>query len=128
LILDSSALVAIALDEADRGVLVTKINAAPSVAVSAPTLVDTGILLSARLGADCRELVLELVTAADAVVIAFGPGHWEEAIAAWWRFGSSRHPASLNLGDCIAYATARLAGEPLLAKGGDFSKTDIDLA
>jgi ribonuclease VapC len=128
LILDRSALVAIALDEAERDVLVAKINAAPSVAVSAATLVETGIVLSARLGADCRELVLELVTAADAVVIACGSGHWAQAIAAWWRFGKSRHPAGLDFGDCITYATARLAGEPLLAKGEDFAKTDIDLA
>jgi uncharacterized protein with PIN domain len=90
LILDRSALVAIALDEAERDVLVAKINAAPSVAC--------------------------------------GSGHWAQAIAAWWRFGKSRHPAGLDFGDCITYATARLAGEPLLAKGEDFAKTDIDLA
>lgn len=65
---------------------------------------------------------------ADAVVIEFGPRHWQEAVAAWWRFGRSRHPAGLNLGDCLAYAAARVAGESLLAKGDDFRQTDIDLA
>lgn len=128
MILDSSALVAIALDEPERDDFVSKINAADAVGVAAPTLVEAGIVLSARAGEDATELLAELVTAADAVVIEFGVGHWQEAVSAWWRYGKSRHPASLNFGDCLAYATARLAGEPLLAKGNDFPKTDIELA
>ena len=68
------------------------------------------------------------VVAADAVVVEFGTAHWEAAVSASWRFGKSRHPAALNLGDCIAYATARVADQPLLAKGHDFAKTDIELA
>jgi ribonuclease VapC len=49
-------------------------------------------------------------------------------VAAWWRFGKGRDPAGLNFGDCLAYAAARVAGQPLLAKGRDFVKTDIELA
>jgi ribonuclease VapC len=124
-ILDSSVLVAIALDEPERESLVAKINAAEMIAVAAPTLVETGIVLSARLGSDARDLVQDLINAAGAVVIDFGAAHWEVAISAWWRFGKSRHPAALNFGDCIAYATAQVAGQPLLAKGDDFAKTDI---
>lgn len=44
---------------------------------------------------------------------------------AWRRFGKSRHPAGLNLGDCASYALSRLLDEPLLFKGGDFRATDI---
>jgi ribonuclease VapC len=40
-------------------------------------------------------------------------------------FGKGRHPARLNFGDCFAYALAKITGEPLLFKGGDFRKTDI---
>jgi len=127
-ILDSSALVAIALDEPERPELVAKINAAPTIAVAAPTLVEAGIVLSARTGEDATALLAELIGVSDAVVIDFGPRHWQEAVAAWRRFGRSRHPAGLNLGDCLAYAVARVAGEPLLAKGDDFRQTDIDLA
>jgi ribonuclease VapC len=47
---------------------------------------------------------------------------------AWLRFGKGRHPAALNFGDCLAYATARLAGRPLLCKGDGFAKTDLALA
>ena len=106
MILDSSALVAIALDEPEREALLAKIDVAESVAVAAPTLVE----------------------AADAIVIEFGVGHWETALSAWWEYGKGRHPAGLNLGDCMAYAAARIAGEPLLAIGDDFGQTDIELA
>lgn len=128
MILDSSALVAIALDEPEGDAFVAKINAADAVGVAAPSLVEAGIVLSARVGEDAGEVLAELVAASDAVVIEFGAGHWQEAVSAWWRYGRSRHPAGLNFGDCLAYATARLAGEPLLAKGDDFPKTDIQLA
>jgi ribonuclease VapC len=127
-ILDTSALIAIALDEPEREMLVAKINAADSVAVGAPTLVEAGIVLSARTGQDASAVLLELLAAADAVVIDFGQRHRRAAVAAWGRFGKGRHPAGLNFGDCFTYATALIAGEPLLAKGDDFTLTDITLA
>jgi ribonuclease VapC len=127
-ILDASALVAIALDEPERGILVAKVNAADSVAVGAPTVVEAGIVLSARAGQDASAVLVELLAAADAVVIEFGQRHWRVAVSAWERFGKGRHPAGLNFGDCLAYATALVAGEPLLAKGDDFTQTDIPLA
>lgn len=105
-----------------------RINAADVVGVAAPTLVEAGIVLSARIGEDASEVLAELVAASDAVVIEFGAAHWREAVSAWWRFGRSRHPAGLNFGDCLAYATSRLTGEPLLAKGDDVARTDIQLA
>ena len=128
MILDSSAIVAIALDEPEREAFIDKINRAESVAVASPTLVETGIVLSSRIGTDCTALLNDLMDVADAVVIEFGAAHWETAIGAWVRFGKNRHPAALNFGDCLAYATAAVAGEPLLSKGEDFAKTDIDLA
>jgi len=44
------------------------------------------------------------------------------------RFGKGRHPASLNFGDCFSYALAHARDEPLLYKGEDFSKTDLESA
>jgi ribonuclease VapC len=127
-ILDASVLVAIALDEPEREVLVARINGAETVGVAAPTLVEAGIVLSARTGQDASQVLAEVIAAADGVVIDFGPLHWREAVSAWWRFGKGRHPAGLNFGDCLAYATAAIANEPLLAKGQDFPQTDIPLA
>ena len=52
----------------------------------------------------------------------------DQARRAWRRFGKGRHPAGLNLGDCFSYALSVLTQEPLLFKGDDFSKTDIEAA
>lgn len=47
---------------------------------------------------------------------------------AWRRFGKGRHPASLNMGDCAAYALSRLTGQALLCVGDNFARTDIPIA
>ncbi len=57
---------------------------------------------------------------------AFAPEHVELATDAFRRFGKGRHPAGLNFGDCFAYALARATGQPLLFKGDDFARTDIE--
>lgn len=54
--------------------------------------------------------------------------HLEIARVAWRRYGKGNHPAALNFGDCFAYALAKTEGEPLLFKGEDFSRTDIEAA
>ena len=61
----------------------------------------------------------------EVVSVPFERRHWRAAQDAFVRFGKSRHPAGLNLGDCMSYATASVAGEPLLFTGNDFARTDI---
>ena len=58
--------------------------------------------------------------------VPFGEIHWREAMDAYRRFGKGRHPAALNFGDCMTYAVAKLAGEPLLFTGNDFELTDLE--
>ncbi len=128
MILDSSAIVAILLDEPERTHLLDKIDAADVVGVGAPTLVEAGVVLSARLGRDASAIVDRFVATIDAEVVPFSAAHWREALAAWSRFGRARHPAALDFGDCLAYAVARVAQRPLLAKGHDFPQTDLELA
>lgn len=127
MILDSSAIVAIALQEVGYEPVLAAIAGAESVAVGAPTLVEASIVLSARLDRDARPLVSRLREEAGWSVIAFDEVHWSLALDAWLRFGRGRHDAQLNFGDCLAYATARLAREPLLCLGDDFTRTDLDL-
>ena len=64
----------------------------------------------------------------EVAVIPFDADHAAAAIRAWERFGRWRHPAALNLGDCITYAAARVAGLPIVATGEDFARTDATLA
>ena len=54
--------------------------------------------------------------------------HLEAARRAWRRFGKGNHPAALNFGDCFAYALAKVENEPLLFKGNDFTRTDVEAA
>ena len=128
MILDASAIVAIVLRERDRDELLDKLESASTAGVGAPTLAETAIVLASRLGDETPVDLARFVERAGLVVIAFGQLHWWTAAEAWLRFGKGRHPAALNFGDCLAYATAQVAAEPLLCRGDDFSKTDLALA
>jgi ribonuclease VapC len=127
-VLDSSALVAVILLEPNHAELLAKIETAPGVAIGAPTLVETLIVLTARLRGEPTLALKELLRAAEAEVIPFSEDHSRVALQAYLRFGKGRHPAALNFGDCLSYATASVARQPLLFVGGDFSRTDIRIA
>lgn len=58
-------------------------------------------------------------------MVPFGEDHWRQAAEAYARFGRGRHKAALNFGDCLSYAVARLADQPLLCVGDDFARTDL---
>jgi ribonuclease VapC len=128
LILDTSAILAIVFQETEQDDFLHKIGGAPMVGVGAPTLVETTIVTAARLGEQAHRLISAMVDRAGIVVISFDAPHPQLASEAWLRFGKGRHPAALNFGDCMAYATARLARQPLLCKGDGFSQTDLALA
>ena len=128
MIIDTSAIVSILLKEPEHAHLVDLLVVDPRPAVSSATLVETGIVLSARLKEDARGLLARFLREAGIDVVPFGESHYSAAVDAWLRFGKGRHPAALNFGDCLSYATASLAGEPLLCLGDDFSKTDLELA
>ena len=90
--------------------LVEALGGASRAGVGAPTLTETGIVLSHRLRVDARGLLARFVQTAGVEVVPFGEAHFAAAVEAWWRFGKGRHAASLNFGDCLSYAVARLAG------------------
>lgn len=85
-------------------------------------------MLTSQLGDQGPRQLARIVERANLVVISFDAPHWQVAAEAWLRFGRGRHEAALNFGDCLAYATARLAGQPMLCKGENFSKTDLAVA
>lgn len=128
MILDSSAIVAVVFQEPGHEELLEKVLAAGEVAIGAPTLAETAIVVSARLGTDARPLLTRLLREGAIETLPFGEAQSGVAVGAWLRYGRGRHPAGLNFGDCLAYATARVAGRPLLCVGDDFSKTDLALA
>ena len=125
MVLDSSAIVAIHLKESGFERLIEAIDRAEVVVVGVPTLLETTMVLTARLGQDARPLIFAFLRRLEAEVTAFHEEHLDAAITAFLRFGRGRHPAALNFGDCMAYAVASVAGMPLLFTGDDFSRTDI---
>jgi ribonuclease VapC len=127
-ILDSSAVVAIMLREPDCERLLAQMRDAPRLGIGAATLLEAGIVVSARLADDARGLLARLLLESGIVVLPVTDAHFGVAMEAWLRYGRGRHPAALNFGDCLAYAASVVAGEPLLAVGNDFPQTDCELA
>lgn len=128
MILDTSAIVAILLQEPSCASLCAKLGQAPAVAVGTTTLLEAAIVLSARLGRDAQGILARFLQETEGTAISFDEAHYSAAHQAWLRFGKGRHPAALNFGDCATYATALLSGEPLLCTGDDFARTDLPLA
>ena len=128
MILDTSAVVAIALREPGFEELLTKLLGDSRAGVGVPTLTETAIVLSARLGRDARGLLARFLQEGSIATVPFGDAHYGVAVEAWLRYGKGRHSAALNFGDCMSYATAKLSAQPLLCSGDDFSKTDLTLA
>ena len=127
MVLDSSALVAIILDEPESRQLTSKIDDAESVMIGAPTLFETAMVLQ-REGGDSVVRMTGYLRSIGVKIIPFGEPHYEVSLRAFIRFGKGRHPARLNILDCMSYAIAAVAGLPLLYVGDDFSKTDIEAA
>jgi ribonuclease VapC len=125
LIVDTSMLLAIVFRDAGYEALLEQLASAEALAASAPTLAETGIMLTARLGAGADGLLERLLDEFGIQEIPFGELHWREAVEAFRTYGKGRHAAALNFGDCMTYATAKLAGEPLLFTGDDFAQTDL---
>ena len=128
LILDSSAIVAVMLQEPGFEFILERIGIADNIGVGTPTAVEAAIVLSARLGRDARPRLFQFLREAEAELIPFGAEHLDAAVDAFLRYGKGRHPAGLNFGDCLAYAISRMSGVPLLFTGSDFRKTDIPVA
>ena len=126
MVIDTSALLAIFLAEPERKQFLKLITEAETRLISVANALETGIVLEARRGeAAGREFDLFL-NHARVEMVAVDTEQVEVARAAWRRYGKGRHPAALNFGDCFAYALAKVLGEPLLAKGDDFLRTDVE--
>lgn len=125
MVLDTSALLAVLLNEPGASEFRFAIEADPVRFVSATSVVEAGIVIEARVGeAGGREFDL-LLHKASIQIVAVDGEQAELARHAYRTFGKGRHTAGLNYGDCFSYALARSTGEPLLFKGEDFSHTDI---
>lgn len=125
MVIDTSAIVAIALNEDDAADIERLIVDDPIRLISAATVLEATMVIETRLGdAGGREFDLWLVKI-GAEIVAVDAVQADAARRAWRRYGKGRHAASLNYGDCFSYALAITSNEPLLFKGEDFAKTDV---
>lgn len=128
MIVDSSALLAICFEEAERETFTDAILAADNPKIGAPNLIEAIMVVEAR-GGEAAGRELDVITAnLGLAIVALDAGHVAAAREAFRRFGKGRHRAALNFGDCCAYGLARSLDLPLLFKGNDFALTDIKRA
>jgi ribonuclease VapC len=126
MVIDTSALVAIALFEPSRPALLAAMRSATTRALCSVSLLEAGIVLRARMGAQSIPSLYELVEETGCEIVPFDVPQAKAAIAAFGRFGKGMsHRAQLNFGDCAVYALAALRGEPVLATGSNFRATDL---
>ena len=128
MIVDSSAILAVLCGEPDAARYETAIAEALNCRMSVANLLEVFIVVESRGGAAAGHECDAFLEEAGIESVPVTSEHAEVARRAWRRFGKGNHPAGLNFGDCFAYALARTSGEPLLFKGEDFTRTDIEAA
>jgi ribonuclease VapC len=124
IVVDSSAIVAMLLGEADAAVFGRALAVADEVRMSAVTDYELRTVLG-QYGAALVERYEDLVDEVGIVVVDFGRSRSMQSYEAYRLFGKGNHPAGLNMVDCAAYALAKDLDAPLLFKGNDFARTDV---
>jgi ribonuclease VapC len=119
---DTSALLAIVLNEKEADACIAALEAEENILISAGTVAEALIVAARR---NVGEEVAGLIDGLGFDVVAVTPASARHIAQAYARWGKGINPASLNFGDCIAYAVAKENSCRLLYVGDDFVKTDI---
>ncbi len=126
MIVDTSALIAIAQNEPSAAELNAALMDAETTSISAATLLEASIVIDARRNPVVAKRFHELLREASITIVPFDEAQFRIARQAYRDFGrGSGHPANLNFGDCFSYALASERREPLLFVGDDFVHTDV---
>ncbi len=128
MVIDSSALFAIAFNEPERLSFLELLLSVPRCVMGAPTLLECRIVALRRAGHDWNARLQSVIDRFDFSIVPFEAEHAVLATEAFRRYGKGQNRAGLNFGDCMSYAIAKARNEPLLFKGDDFRATDIALA
>jgi ribonuclease VapC len=125
MVVDTSAVLAILLEEPEAADYTQIVEDDPVPLISAASVFEAGIVLISRYGPEARGDLLDFIEQGGFQIEPVTVDQAELALDAYQRFGKGRHSAGLNFGDCFAYALSKATGQPLLFKGNDFSQTDI---
>lgn len=119
---DTSALMAIALDEAQADACIAALENEDNVLISAGTIAEALIVAARR---NVHEEIESLIDGLGFTALAVTPASARRIAAAYGRWGKGIDATGLNFGDCFAYEVAKEHDCPLLYVGGDFTRTDI---
>jgi ribonuclease VapC len=125
MVVNTSAVLAILLNESDATQFANAIEQAERCTISAVNWLEAAVVIDNRGDAVASREFDLFVRRAGIEIEAVTPEQAQLARQAYLDFGKGRHPAALNFGDCFAYALAKAIDEPLLFKGADFAKTDV---
>jgi ribonuclease VapC len=130
MIVDSSAIVAVLRSEPEAqtfsSAIKTAVEAAEPCRVSAVNYVEAAVVIDSSRDPIASRRFDDFFREASIMVEGVTSRQAEIARQAYRDFGKGRHKAGLNLGDCFAYALAKEMDEPLLFKGNDFKRTDVE--
>jgi ribonuclease VapC len=119
---DTSALMAIVLDEVEAGACIAALEAEHEILISAGTIAEALIVAARR---NVREEMASLIDGLGFNAVAVTPAAARRIALAYAQWGKGVHAEGLNFGDCFAYEVAKEHDCPLLYVGDDFAKTDI---
>jgi ribonuclease VapC len=129
IVIDASALIAILDDEEDAAKYADAIGEADSPLISAATVLETGIVMFNRHGPSGARKLHALLGESGCQIESVTAYHAQLALEAYAAYGKGqKNKAGLNYGDCFSYALAKAMGLPLLFKGKDFARTDLQSA
>ena len=129
IVVDSSALIAILRREPEADNFLHIMAEADGCMLSSVTWLEISMVLAGRTGdAESWTELDALISRARIEIVAQDTELAEAARTAFLNYGRGRHPAALNLGDCASYALAKQRSLPLLFKGNDFARTDLQSA
>lgn len=122
---DTSALMAIILNESEADACAAALEAEDRLLISAGTVAEALIVAGRR---NVGEEVAQLIDGLGFEIVSVTPASARRIAEAYEKWGKGIHPAALNFGDCFAYEVAKGHDCPLLYVGEDFSQTDIEAA
>ncbi len=128
MVLDTSALLSVLLDEPAAPRILEAIVDAEGLRMSAANWLELAMIVEEKGGRLASLRLDEFFRAAGIEITAVSVEQAAAARTAWRYFGRHKHSARLDFGDCFAYALAKSSGEKLLFTGEDFARTDIEPA
>ncbi len=128
LVVDTSTLIALVLQEPEAEDLLDLAARAERVYLSAATRLELSLVAEGSRCSSTSSEIEALLSNLRVQVLPFDANHLHWALHGWRHYGQGRHKAALNLGDCFSYGLAKTLDAPLLFKGEDFHYTDVKVA